>query len=77
VNINSDAEILPPTQDVVSRILSVQKGVELWFFADQILLDLADSSLTWNQLQQHYQQNHPTLWNDIIGSVRKFQHVLC
>jgi hypothetical protein len=77
VSIDHDARVIPASEDMVNKILSQQNGIDLWFFADQILLDLAGNHLTWQQILSHYRTQHKEVWDIITGTARKLQHVLC
>jgi len=61
----SRAEITPPGQDFVTMLLKDNHSIELWLYLDQILLDLAGSMFTWDELLEYYQCNH----KDIIEHV--------
>lgn len=54
------------TKKFVERILD-NSSLELYFYADQILRDLAGSSLRWPELVQHYKNNHKACF-DLITS---------
>ena len=73
---NHDAEVIPPSASIKQKILSNTRDVELWFFADKILLDLAGQQMTWTQLKNHYQTQHVDIWNNITSTARNIKHVL-
>jgi hypothetical protein len=65
------------SQDFAGKLLSDDPNMELWFFVDQILLDLAGYNLTWSQILDHYQTKHADIWSLIIsGLPRIMQNVL-
>ena len=41
-------------------------NIELWLFLDQILLDLSGQEMTWPQLLDHYQCNHPDIIKHVL-----------
>lgn len=54
-------DVLPATPELANKILD--NDIEFWFYVDQILHDLKGSSkLSWQQLLDHYQINHPRAW---------------
>jgi len=59
------ALIDPPSQDFVKKLLENDPSAELWWYLDQILLDLDGKLLTWQELINHYKSNYP----DIIAHV--------
>ncbi len=70
-------KINKPFQNFAEKLLSDDPNMELWFFVDQILLDLAGHTLTWSQIVDHYQTKHPDVWNNMISSLPKIiQNVL-
>lgn len=54
-----------------TQLLENNHDMELWFFIDQILKDLAGQSLTWKQLIRHYQDYHDDAWNLMISKSSK------
>lgn len=52
------AGIVPPSDDLVDQIVSHTQSLELWFFLDQILLDLSGKSMTWKEVIEHYRTQH-------------------
>ena len=65
------------SRDFAGKLLSGDPNMELWFFVDQILLDLAGHTLTWSQIVDHYQTKHPDVWDNMISSLPKIiQNVL-
>ena len=59
------ALIDPPSQDFVKKLLANDPSAELWWYLDQILLDLDGKLLTWQELIDYYKINYP----DIIAHV--------
>jgi len=57
------------SQDFAEKLLSDDPDMELWFFVDQILLDLAGHTLTWSQIIDHYQTKHHDIWTLMISSL--------
>jgi hypothetical protein len=70
-------EINKLSQDFTEKLLSDDPNMELWFFVDQILLDLAGHTLTWSQLLEHYQITHSDTWDLMISKLPQIiQNVL-
>jgi hypothetical protein len=76
VGIDHDARIKAASQDLIDKILVQDRGLELWFFADQILLDLAGKSMTWTELKFHYQNHHAHVWETITAKALSVGNVL-
>ena len=57
------------SQDFAEKLLCDDPNIELWFFVDQILLELAGHTLTWPQILDHYQTRHSDTWNLMISSL--------
>jgi hypothetical protein len=55
-----------PTKQFVEMLFKDDANIELWLYLDQILLDLADQELTWLQLIDHYQHNHPDIIKHVL-----------
>jgi hypothetical protein len=66
VDIQDRAAVTPPTNDFVKTILSDDPALELWLYLDQILLDLAGSTLTWSEILHHYQKNHKSVLEHVL-----------
>jgi hypothetical protein len=65
------------SQDFAEKLLCDDPNMELWFFVDQILLDLAGTTLTWSQILDHYQTTHSDTWDLMISSLPQIiQNVL-
>ncbi len=64
-NFKDRALINPPRQDFVKKLLTDNSSMVLWWYLDQILLELAGNQLTWHEILDHYKVNHP----DIISYV--------
>ena len=65
-DINYDADITKPTQDFVKNLFQNDQSIQLWLFLDQILLDLAGQEMTWSQLLDYYQRNHPDIIKHVL-----------
>ena len=50
------------SQDFAEKLLSDDPDMELWFFVDQILLDLSGTTFTWSQILDHYRTEHSDIW---------------
>jgi len=61
-----DANIVPPTQDFVDRLLTDNSGIELWLYLDQILLELAGQEFTWTELLDYYKNNHKNIIEHVL-----------
>jgi hypothetical protein len=69
--------ITKSSQDFVWKLFKDDPNMELWFFVDQILLDLSGHTLTWPQILDHYQTVHSDTWNLVISSLPQIiQNVL-
>jgi len=55
-----------PTKQFVEMLFKDDANIELWLYLHQILLDLADQELTWLQLIDHYQHNHPDIIKHVL-----------
>ena len=64
-NINSRAEITPPSKEFVNNLLD-NSEIELWLYLDQILLDLAGQEFTWDELLKYYQRNHKNIIEHVL-----------
>jgi hypothetical protein len=76
VAINHKALIDPPDIDTTQKILCNNHGLDLWFFADQILLDLKGQAMTWSEIKNHYKTKHANVWEIITQTANQFSHVL-
>jgi hypothetical protein len=76
IDLDHDARITPASQEFKEKILSQNNNLDFWFFADQILLDLAGSQLCWNDVKSFYQERYPDIWKSLTKTARSFQHVL-
>lgn len=65
-DINHDAFMKPPTAEFVDTLFKDDINIELWLFLDQILLDLSGREMTWSQLLDHYQHNHPDIIKHVL-----------
>jgi hypothetical protein len=57
------------SQDFAGKLLSDDLSMELWFFVDKILLDLAGRTLTWSEIIDHYQTKHSDIWTLMVSSL--------
>jgi hypothetical protein len=64
-DVHEAAGITNPTKNFVQKLFQNNKSIEIWLYLDQILLDLVDKELTWNELLEYYQTNH----SDVIAHV--------
>jgi hypothetical protein len=60
------ADVVPPTQDFVDRLLTDNSGIELWLYLDQILLELAGQEFTWIELLEYYRRNHKNIIEHVL-----------
>lgn len=65
-NVQSRAEIIAPTKEFATELLSNNHNIELWLYLDQILLDLSGSMFTWNELLEYYQCNHMNIIKNVL-----------
>lgn len=75
VSLDSKPAITPTDQQLIDLCQSLESQMEIWYYVDQILLDLAGQQLTWQDLKSHYQQNHPNAWA-VLTQHHRFQNVL-
>jgi hypothetical protein len=65
------------SQDFAGKLLNDDPDMELWFFLDQILLDLAGHTFTWPQIVDHYRTKHSDIWTQVISGLPQImQNVL-
>ena len=65
--IKNRAKVVPPTREFVEKLLDDNKGIELWWYVDQILLDLAGQELTWAEIVEHYRTHHPDIAKHVLS----------
>ena len=65
-NIYNDAMVTKSTQEFVKTLFQDDKSIELWLYLDQILLDLSGQEMTWSQLVEYYQHNHPDIIKHVL-----------
>ena len=53
-----------PSKEFIDKLLT-DNDLELWFYLDQILLNLAGEQFTWTELIEYYRKNH----KDVIDYV--------
>ena len=63
LNFNESARV--PAK-FVDTLFQDDTDIELWLFLDQILLDLAGQEMTWSQLVDYYQRNHPDVIKHVL-----------
>lgn len=54
----NSAGIISYENNFKEKLLDNHPEMELWFYVDQILLDLAGSEMTWQEIIIHYQTTH-------------------
>lgn len=62
-SVHENASIIDST--LTQELLS-QTNIELWIYLDQILLDLAGNSMTWEMLVDHYRKNYSEVYKLVI-----------
>ena len=65
-DICDDAKVTKFTPEFVNILFQDDKSIELWLYLDQILLDLAGHEMTWQQLVDYYQHNHPDIIKHVL-----------
>lgn len=60
------AEVVPPDQDFVDKLLSNNEDIKFWLYLDQILLDLSGQEFTWTELLKYYQHNHKNIIENVL-----------
>jgi hypothetical protein len=65
-DIDFDAYITAPSAEFETMLFEEDANIELWLFLDQILLDLAGKEMTWAQILNHYQHNHPDIIKHVL-----------
>lgn len=68
---NKTAGITPYTIDFREHLINNNPSMDLWFFADQILLDLAGKELSWKQILEHYQIKHSSTFNTMCDQLKQ------
>ena len=63
LNFNESARV---SANFVDTLFKDDTNIELWLFLDQILLDLAGQEMTWSQLLDYYQRNHPDVIKHVL-----------
>ena len=58
--------IVAPSINFIETLFKDDTDIELWLFLDQILLDLAGQEMTWSQLLDYYQRNHPDVIKHVL-----------
>ena len=62
-NLNESARV---SANFVDTLFKDDINIELWLFLDQILLDLAGQEMTWSELLDYYQRNHPDVIKHVL-----------
>ena len=65
-DIHDTAEVSPPSDEFVSKLLTNNTDLELWLYLDQILLDLAGQEMTWTELLEYYQIKHKNIIEHVL-----------
>ena len=65
-DIKNRAAVVPPTREFVEQLLKNNKGIEFWWYVDQILLNLAGSAMTWHEIVDHYQLYYPDIIQNVL-----------
>lgn len=74
---NDPAGIDPPSNDFISRIKTFPwQQLELYFFLDQILIDLIGKSMTFAQIIKHIQDQHPAVFDQLFKKSKDIVDVL-
>lgn len=60
------ADIIPPDQSFIDKLLTDNKDLELWLYLDHILLDLEGQEMTWTELLHHYYSNHKNIIEHVL-----------
>jgi hypothetical protein len=63
LNFNESARV---SANFVDTLFKDDTNIELWLFLDRILLDLAGQEMTWSQLLDYYQRNHPDVIKHVL-----------
>ena len=58
--------IVAPSINFIETLFKDDTDIELWLFLDQILLDPAGQEMTWSQLLDYYQRNHPDVIKHVL-----------
>jgi len=65
-DINFRAEVTAPNKQFTDELLKNNSDIELWWYLDQILLDLAGQEFTWSKLLVYYQHNHKNIIENVL-----------
>ena len=76
MRINFKPPVAPIKPELRTFILENSAHMDIWWYADQVLGDLAGTSMTWTELKNHYKTQHLDLWNHVTQTARDMTHVL-
>lgn len=68
-DINFRAQVTAPTKQFTDELLKHNSNIELWWYLDQILLDLAGQEFTWSKLLVYYQHNHKNIIENVLPKI--------
>jgi hypothetical protein len=54
------------SDDFIETLFKDDVNIELWLYLDQILLNLAGSEMTWQQVLDHYDSNYPEIIKHVL-----------
>jgi hypothetical protein len=60
------ADVIPPDQEFVDKLLTNNKDLELWLHLDRVLLALEGQEMTWSELLAHYHSNHKNIIEHVL-----------
>jgi hypothetical protein len=55
-----------PSDKFIQTLFDDDANIELWLYLDQILLNLADREMTWQQVLEHYDSNYPEIIKHVL-----------
>ena len=76
IDTKDDAQVIPASDQLREKIAQFDPNLEFWFFVDQILLELAGQSMTWQDMLGYFDRQHPEVLRILLDKNRKIKHVL-
>ena len=58
--------VTAPSDKFIKTLFNDDANIELWLYLDQILLNLADREMTWQQVLDHYDSNYPEIIKHVL-----------
>jgi hypothetical protein len=58
--------VTAPSDEFIKTLFKDDANIELWLYLDQILLNLVDREMTWQQVLDHYDSNYPEIIKHVL-----------